>query len=147
MWSKTEITRVCSFSSAFTRALTSLSSYSTQECIKRLSSLRNGVCYKRGVVLYPYYSKVGTGLSISCTQVSSLSLSSTPRESSRGCQVGPAGLGMWPRGHRLCRDALDPLRKSVAVVWLQAAVRGRPASPRPTGLDLTLAQARFALTH
>ena len=59
----------------------------------------------------------------------------------------PSGLGMWPRGHRLCRDALDPLRKSVAVVWLQAAVRGRPASPRPAGLALTSAQARFALTH
>jgi hypothetical protein len=68
---------------------------------KRLSSLWNGVCYKRGVVLYLYYSEVGNGLSVSCTQVSSLSLSSTPRESSRGCQVGPAGLGMWPRGHRL----------------------------------------------
>ena len=28
-----------------------------------------------------------------------------------------------------------------------ATVRGRPASPRPTGLALTLAQARFAPTH
>ena len=91
MWSKTKRTRVRSFSSAFTRALTSLSSYSTQ-VYKRLSSLWNDVCYKRGVVLYSYYSKVGTGLSISCTQVSSLSLSSMPRESSKGCQVGPAGL-------------------------------------------------------
>ena len=67
------------------------------------------------MVLYLYYFEVGTGLSVSCTQVSSLSLSSMPRESSRGCQVGPAGLGMWPSGHRLCRDAVDLLVKSVTV--------------------------------
>ena len=78
MWSKTERLESAPFSSAFTRALTSLSSYSTQ-VYKRLSSLWNGVCYKRGKVLYLYYSKVGTGLSVSCTQVRRLRLSFTPR--------------------------------------------------------------------
>src|SRR6185312_1785629 len=100
--------------SAFSRALTSLASYSTQ-VYKRLSSLWNGVCYKRGMELCLYYSEVGTGLSVSCTLVRRLRLSSTPRWSFRGRQVGPAGLGMWPRGHRLCRDALDLLWRSVAV--------------------------------
>ena len=115
-------------------------SLSTQQVYKRLSSLWNGVCYKRGMVLYLYYSEVGTELSVSCTQISSLSLSSTPRESSRACHVGPAGLGMWPRGHRLCRDALDPLRKSVAVAWLQRRQleASRPLLGRPAWLWLGL---------
>ena len=41
----------------------------------------------------------------------------------------PTGLGMWLRGHRLCRDALDVLWKSVAVAWLQRRQleAGRPA--------------------
>ena len=100
------------FSSAFTRALTSLSSYSTQECIKRLSSLRIGVCYKRGVVLYLYYSKVGTGLSISCTRLSSLSLSSTPRENSRGCQVGPCNT-RFIKGHKPCNHIRARIKSHV----------------------------------
>ena len=49
IWSKTERTRVRSFSLAFTRALTSLSSYSnTKDVTRELSSLMDGVCYKRG---------------------------------------------------------------------------------------------------
>ena len=105
MWSKTERTQVHSFSSDFTRALTSLSSYSAQECNKRLSSLMDGVCYKRGFGLYLYYSMVGTELSVSYTQVRRLCLSFTPRESFR-----------WPLSHRLCVDALDLLLESVEVV-------------------------------
>ena len=87
------------FSSAFTKALTSLSSYSTQ-VYKRLSCLWNGVSYKRGVVLYLYYSKVSTGLSVSCTQVSLWSLSSTPRESlPGGAGRPPIDRLAWGCGH------------------------------------------------
>ena len=51
------------------------------------------VCVQEGEFeLYLYYTKVGTELSVSCTQVRRLCLSFTPRESIRGRQVGPAGL-------------------------------------------------------
>ena len=79
----------------------------------------DGVSYKRGFELYLYYFRVGTELSVSCTQVRWLCLSFMPRESTRGRQVGPADLGMQPSGHRLCVDALDSLLRSVAVAWLQ----------------------------
>ena len=134
----TERTRVRSFQLGFHQSTHLTLFLLNTRVYKRLSSLWNGVCYKRGMVLYLYYSEVGNGLSVSCTQVSSLSLSSTPRQSSRCCQVGPAGLGMWPRGHRLCRDALDVLWKSVAVAWLQwrQLEAGRPLLGRPAWLWL-----------
>ena len=85
----------------------------------------DGVCYKRGLELYLYYFRVGTELSVSCTQVRRLCLTSTPRESTKGRQVGPAGppraasLGLPPISHRLLVDAPDSLLKSEVVAWLQ----------------------------
>jgi hypothetical protein len=92
----------------------------TQECNKEtLFSKGWCVLQEGGFELYSYYFRVGTELSVGCTQVRWLCLSFMPRESTRGCQVGPAGLGMQPSGHRLCVDALDSLLRLVAVVWLQ----------------------------
>ena len=91
-WSKTERTRVHSFQLGFHQSTHLTLFLLNTRVYKRLSSLWNGVCYKWGVVLYLYYSKVGTELSVSCTQVRRLCLSVMPRESFRGCQVGPAGL-------------------------------------------------------
>ena len=119
---------------------------------KRLSSLWNGVCYKRGVVLYLYYSMFGTGLSVSCTQVSSLCLSFTPRESFRDRQVGPAGLplagrprdvAIWPPP--LSERSGSPPEVGRGCIAPTVTVRGRPASPRLAGLALARLGLLFLL--
>ena len=56
-------------------------------------------------------------------------LASTASRSLRGFQVGPAGLGVPPRGHRLSDNGSDPLLESVGS-WVCFAV----ASARPAGL-------------
>ena len=105
------------------------------------------VCLTRGgFELYLYYFRVGTELSVGCTQVRRLCLSFMPRESIRCRQVGPAGLpyagrlgdaAIWPPPLR--GRSWFPPEVGGGCVAPTKVVRGRPASPRPAGLAL----ARF----
>jgi len=107
------------------------------------------VCVTRGgFELYLYYFRVGTELSVGCTQVRRLCLSFMPRESIRCRQVGPAGLpyagrlgdaAIWPPPLRGC--SWFPREVGDSCVAPKQVVRGRPTSPRPVGLAL----ARFGL--
>ena len=69
--------------------------------------------------------------SIGWKQVISLRLTSMPNLSLRSLHVGPAGLGLPPRGRRLSDNGSDPFLESVdSWVFPTAAVA------RPAGLPL-----------
>ena len=76
------------------------------------------------------YLEVGKKLSISCTQLWRLCLTSMPKLRLRGYKVGPAGLGFFPFGADLLVDAPDYLLKSVV-----GCFGPKHGVARPAGLD------------
>ena len=76
------------------------------------------------------YLEVGKKLSISCTQLWRLCLTSMPKLRLRGYKVGPAGLGFLLFGTDLLVDATDYLLKSVV-----GCFGPKHGVARPAGLD------------